>query len=71
VPAFDFCVPMKRCIASTDQDPCELFETIEFPVSEFFPPQMFDFPGALEQEEAMLQEMHEHHHHHGHREGGE
>lgn len=48
IPAFDFCVPNKKCIASTDEDPCELFETIEFPTDEFFPPQIFDFPGALE-----------------------
>lgn len=57
VPAFDFCVPNKRCIASTEENPCELFETIEFPVEEFFPPQKFDFPGAEEEEEHM------HHHH--------
>jgi hypothetical protein len=46
IPAFDFCVPHKECIASTNENPCELFETIEFPVDEFFPPQIFDFPGA-------------------------
>ncbi len=55
IPAFDFCVPNKECIASTEDDPCELFETIEFPVDEFFPPQIFDFPGALE----AVQEMQE------------
>lgn len=56
IPAFDFCVPNKKCIASTDEDPCELFETIEFPTDEFFPPQKFEFPGALEQERDMLKE---------------
>lgn len=56
IPAFDFCVPNKKCIASTDEDPCELFETIEFPTDEFFPPQKFEFPGALEQEREMLKE---------------
>jgi hypothetical protein len=60
IPAFDFCVPNKECIAATEENPCELFETIEFPVEEFFPPQMFDFPGATEQE-AMMHEM-EHDH---------
>jgi len=64
IPAFDFCVPNKVCIASTDENPCELFETIEFPVNEFFPPQKFDFPGALEEEEAMQEGMHGHHKHH-------
>lgn len=66
IPAFDFCFPMKECVASTEENPCELFETIEFPFNEFFPPQKDDFPGALEQEQAMLQEGEEHHqHHHG------
>lgn len=53
IPAFDFCYPNKECIASTDENPCEIFENIEFPYSEFYPPQIFDFPGALEQEEAL------------------
>ncbi len=56
IPAFDFCVPHKKCIASTDEDPCELFETIDFPVDEFFPPQKFDFPGAMEHERSILGE---------------
>lgn len=47
IPAFDFCVPNKKCIASTDEEPCELFDSIDFPVDEFFPPQKVDFPGAL------------------------
>jgi len=64
IPAFDFCVPHKECIASTEENPCELFETIEFPVDEFFPPQIFDFPGALEAEMAMHEETKEHKKHH-------
>jgi hypothetical protein len=56
IPAFDFCVPHKQCIASTDEDPCELFETIEFPIDEFFPPQKADFPGALEDERTMTKD---------------
>jgi len=66
IPAFDFCVPHKECIASTNENPCELFETIDFPVDEFFPPQIFDFPGALETEKIMNEEMNEHKHHHDH-----
>ena len=70
IPAFDFCYPTKECIASTEENPCDLFETIEFPFDEFFPPQKFDFPGALEQEQAMIEqseeENHHHHHHHHH-----
>lgn len=56
IPAFDFCVPNKKCIASTNEEPCELFETIEFPTDEFFPPQKFEFPGAMEHEREMLKE---------------
>ncbi len=56
IPAFDFCVPHKQCIAATDEDPCELFETIEFPMDEFFPPQKADFPGAIEDERSMTKD---------------
>lgn len=57
IPAFDFCVPNKQCVAATEENPCDLFDTIEFPVDEFFPPQKFDFPGALEQERAMSDDI--------------
>ena len=56
IPAFDFCVPNKECVASTDENPCDLFDTIEFPVDEFFPPQKFDFPGAAEEENTLREE---------------
>jgi len=46
IPAFDFCIPENECIAATEDNPCELFERIQFPVDEFFPPQKFDFEGA-------------------------
>lgn len=62
IPAFDFCVPNKTCIAATDEDPCNLFDTISFPVDEFFPPQIFDFPGATELEAEMQNDMKHHHH---------
>ena len=48
IPAFDFCVPNKQCVAATDEEACGLFDTIEFPIDEFFPPQKADFPGAEE-----------------------
>jgi len=54
IPAFDFCVPNKQCIAATDENPCELFDTIDFPFDEFFPPQIFDFPGAVEAQQEMM-----------------
>lgn len=39
VPVYDYCLPDKECVATTD-DPCELFRKIKFPVSEFFPPRL-------------------------------
>jgi hypothetical protein len=56
IPAFDFCVPNKQCVAATDEDACELFDTIDFPIDEFFPPQKADFPGAQEQERSMIKD---------------
>lgn len=53
IPAFDFCVPNKKCIAATEEEPCRLFDTIDFPIDEFFPPQKVDFPGAIEEERTM------------------
>lgn len=38
VPSFDFCIPDKECIGSTEEDPCGFFDKIKFPVDEFFPP---------------------------------
>ena len=37
MPVYDFCVPNKECVSSTD-DPCEVFNRIQFPIDEFFPP---------------------------------
>jgi len=39
IPAYDFCVPQKECVASSEDSPCDLFEKIEFPFDEFFPPE--------------------------------
>ena len=41
IPAFDFCIPEKECVASSD-NPCELFRKIDFPTDEFFPPKACD-----------------------------
>ena len=38
IPAYDFCIPEKECVASSPDDPCEIFANISFPVDEFFPP---------------------------------
>jgi len=42
IPSYDFCVPEKECIAASEDNPCNLFERIDFPVEEFFPPARFD-----------------------------
>ena len=39
IPAYDFCIPHKECVSSSE-DPCELFSSIDFPTSEFFPSNM-------------------------------
>lgn len=38
IPAYDFCIPDRECNCST-QDPCSAFQSIEFPVDQFFPPE--------------------------------
>lgn len=50
IPAFNFCIPTRECVASTDENPCELFDTIDFPFDQFFPPQIFDFPVEAEED---------------------
>ncbi len=43
IPAIDFCVPEKECLAATEENPCELFNSLRFPIDEFFPPQKSEF----------------------------
>jgi len=38
IPAYDFCMPEKECVGSSEDSPCDLFRKIKFPVGEFFPP---------------------------------
>ena len=49
IPAYDFCVPQKECIGATDDNPCDLFDRISFPVDEFFPPERGDFDCDINQ----------------------
>ncbi len=44
IPAIDFCVPQKECLTATEDNPCELFESLRFPLDEFFPPQKAEEP---------------------------
>ncbi len=43
IPSYDFCIPQKECISATDENPCDLFDRIQFPFDEFYPPQREDF----------------------------
>jgi len=38
IPAYDYCIPCKECTSNSgEEDPCELFSKVQFPVEEFFP----------------------------------
>ncbi len=39
VDAVDFCIPTQECPSATENNPCDLFNDIRFPIDEFFPPQ--------------------------------
>jgi hypothetical protein len=45
IPCYDFCMPEKECTGSSDDSPCELFRRIQFPVDEFFPPNVGFYEG--------------------------
>lgn len=36
IPSYEYCMPAKECSTNTDS-PCELFDKMSFPASEFFP----------------------------------
>lgn len=40
IPAYDYCLPDKECGggSGSEDDPCEIFRHVNFPVDEFFPP---------------------------------
>lgn len=40
MPAYDYCMPDKECScdAGCEEDPCDVFRRVRFPVDEFFPP---------------------------------
>ncbi|MPM30906.1 hypothetical protein SDC9_77459 [bioreactor metagenome] len=38
IPVYDYCLPDKECVSGSEDDPCELFRNVNFPVNEFFPP---------------------------------
>ena len=38
IPYYDYCIPQKDCVDTSDDDPCALFDKIQFPFDEFYPP---------------------------------
>lgn len=39
IPVYDYCMPEKECTCgSGEEDPCEIFRQVKFPVDKFFPP---------------------------------
>lgn len=39
IPVYDYCMPKKECCCNDrEEDPCQLFQQVNFPVGEFFPP---------------------------------
>ncbi|MDR1392015.1 MAG: hypothetical protein LBJ09_02335 [Clostridiales bacterium] len=48
VKAIDFCIPQKDCPEATENNPCDLFNKLRFPMDEFFPPQKSGFKNELE-----------------------
>ena len=51
IPAYDYCMPEKDCDCGCDcrqEDPCELFRKVQFPVGEFFPPNHCPAPKSVE-----------------------
>ncbi len=43
IPSYDYCVPQKECVGATDDNPCDLFDRIQFPMDEFYPPERCEF----------------------------
>ena len=43
IPSYDYCVPNKECVGATDDNPCDLFDRIEFPMDEFYPAEKCEF----------------------------
>ncbi len=48
IPVLDYCMPDKECTGGCGGDPCDLFQSIAFPVEEFFPPNALEVPGDYE-----------------------
>ena len=43
IPMYDYCMPGKECNCEPcDDDPCDVFQQVDFPVGDFFPPNTTD-----------------------------
>lgn len=56
IPAYDYCLPDKECTCGGcecgQEDPCEIFRKVQFPVNEFFPPNSLTPKTATSYQEA-------------------
>ncbi|MBR2895191.1 MAG: hypothetical protein IKC03_05985, partial [Oscillospiraceae bacterium] len=48
IPVLDYCIPDRECSGGCGGDPCDLFQSISFPVEEFFPPNTLETPDDYE-----------------------
>ena len=44
IPVYDYCLPEKTCGTAAEDDPCEMFRSVSFPINEFFPPNTLENP---------------------------
>lgn len=56
IPVYDYCVPDKECSTNSDS-PCEMFEKIAFPTTEFFPRGLDDGCGCEDSASQVSQEQ--------------
>lgn len=54
MPAYDYCMPEKECVGTNDDNPCELFSKIDFPVDEFFPPDSLELAEGYREARSIL-----------------
>ena len=55
VPSYDYCVPSKECAIASDNSPCDLFDRIDFPMDEFYPPARCEFVESAEDDPSIPQ----------------
>ena len=49
IPVYDYCMPEKECTCDggqCEEDPCEIFRHVKFPVDQFFPSDRLPAPGG-------------------------